>query len=284
MKLKASLKTARAVLLSLDLRRTSHYLSPEDHQAAKQLSIIVPICDSPAVLRRCLESLERWGWPAEIILVDDGSQLAETKAVIADYLVRNPWKLYADGGPARGHSRATESGVRMATRPILCLLNSDTVVTPYSWAGMARAFWDPEVAVAGPSTSRTAGPQSLLVPRLCSDHWTNQQIYSYARQYAARWHWDSPIRGVNFVGGFAFFVRREVWDKLGGFDLRLPDYGNEKEFCLRVLAGHYRIAWSQAAYIHHLSGQSYSASIGRDQIRQRSEAADRYIADKHSRE
>ena len=45
----------------------------------------------------------------------------------------------------------------MAQRAYLCFLNSDTVVTPFSWAGMVKALQDDHgVGVVGPSTSERA--------------------------------------------------------------------------------------------------------------------------------
>ena len=41
------------------------------------------------------------------------------------------------------------------------------------------------------------------------------------------------------ISGFAFFIRREVWENFGGFDEKLPDYGNESELCIRLLKSGY---------------------------------------------
>lgn len=82
------------------------------------------------------------------------------------------------------------------------------------------------------------------------------------------------------VGGFAFFMRRSAWDKTGGFNKALPDYGNESELCRRVAQLKHRIVWTRASYIHHLGSESYGRVFGMDVIRKRCLAADLYIQEK----
>jgi GT2 family glycosyltransferase len=136
------------------------------------------------------------------------------------------------------------------------------------------------IGVAGPSTSCTVGPQTVARAYHCRHFWSDEQIWSFAEQYVAGRANAAPVDRP-FVGGFAFFVRRTVWNDLGGFDTNLPDYGNEKEFCRRVLQADLRIVWSTRSYIHHLGKQSYGRVFSRTSIARRSALADAYLARKH---
>src|SRR5262249_6153143 len=137
---KAGYRSLRGWLLSQDLRTRGPFaLPPEEGEAAALLSLIVAVHDAPRVTTRCLSSLERFGGEAEVVVVDDGSKLDAVQTMLDEACARNGWKLIRHS-KAVGHSRASESGVSASTRPYLCLLNSDTVVTPRSWAGVARAF------------------------------------------------------------------------------------------------------------------------------------------------
>jgi hypothetical protein len=82
------------------------------------------------------------------------------------------------------------------------------------------------------------------------------------------------------VGGFAFFIRRSLWEQLEGFDHNLPDYGNESELCKRVVKEGFRIVWTQNSYIHHLGQQTYG-HLGWKMIANRSRIAREYINKKH---
>lgn len=63
--------------------------------------------------------------------------------------------------------------------------------------------------------------------------------------------------GCGLGWGFALFIRRSLWEQAGGFDQRLPDYGNEMELCRRIAEEGYRLVWIRNSYIHHFGQQSY---------------------------
>ena len=271
----------RAKLLSIGLTRCGTFDQPEDEaEASKDISVIVAIHDSPEVTRRCLESIEKYGANAEVILVDDGSQLQETTDLIQNYEHRNSW-IVIRHNEALGHSRSCEAGSRFATRPYLCFLNSDTVVTPWSWRGVKEAFdSDPRIAVTGPTTSWTATKQKIRRAMHCRHYWTNSQIYAFAKKYTSK---RSPKswRELPAVGGFAFFIRRSMWIEIGGFDSKLPDYGNEIELCKRLSERGFRIVWTQNSYVHHFGQGSYALTMSHRMLRERREAAQAHIEDLH---
>jgi GT2 family glycosyltransferase len=253
--------------------------SMEDALASASLSIIVPVHDAPSVTRRCLTSLEKYAAQAEIVIVDDGSVLAETEEIIQDFIDRNKWKLIRHEEPF-GHSVACEAGASLTTRPYLCLLNSDTVVTPWCWRLVVQTFeHNDNIAVVGPSTSSSGNLQTLPLAQYLRQHWNDKQICGFAMRLLAAGR-DPILEDLTWASGFAFFIRRGIWEQLGGFDRNLPDYGNEIELCNRVAANGYRRVWVRNAYIHHLGGQSYRESIRSEGIVARTQAAWIYIRQK----
>ncbi len=249
--------------------------SHEDSAACTSLSVIIPVHDSPEVTKRCLESLERFAVEAEIILVDDASKLQETRALLENFASRNHWVLIRNDA-AMGHSGASAAGVSRSTRPYLCLLNSDTVVTPRCWRLIMQAFEsDPKVGAAGPSTS-WGGWQTLPLAKYVRHYLNESQICAYAESLLG----DSVgpvLTDVPAVIGFALFISRSLWDQLGGFDKALPDYGNEIDLCRRIHDAGYRTVWVSNSYIHHLAGASYGKTIGAKGIAARKKAATEMI-------
>lgn len=279
--LRELLRRIRAVFLSLGLPHEGEFLQPEvEKKATADMSIIIAVLDPPQ-LRRCLASVERYAPQAEVILVDDGSVLEQTQDIIRAFISRNGWKLVRHRC-SEGHSKACEAGARLASRPYLCFLNSDTVVTPWSWRAAQEAFEaDPEIAITGPTTSHATTAQMVKRAELCRHYWTDVQVFGFAKRYitglSTRAWVDLPE-----VGGFAFFIRQNVWQEFGGFDPNLPDYGNEVELCRRVSKQGWRIVWTRNSYVHHLGNQVYSASqFGPDFISVRSLRALEYIRRKH---
>lgn len=263
-------------ILSRGLPRHRVYEQPgEQRLASASMSIVVPIHDAPLVTKRCLASLERNALDSEIVLVDDGSKIVETNRVIREFSDRNGWKVIRNA-KASGHSAACLTGSQLATRPYLCLLNSDTVVTPWCWRAIENAFeTDPTIAVAGPCTSTSGNVQALDIAASCQFYWNDSQICAFAAQLMS-----SPpqpvIVDLPWVSGFAFFIRRDLWNQLGGFDRNLPDYGNEIELCKRVTHLGLRMVWVRSSYIHHLGGQSYRQVMTRTEIHSRKVAGTEY--------
>lgn len=278
---KDALRELRARILSPYLtrhlpRNKEFEQSPEDAQASASLSIVVPVHDAPEVTKRCLMSLQKYAPKAEIILVDDGSKLEETQKLLGDFSTRNGWRLIRHPEALR-HSAACGAGASLATRPYLCLLNSDTVVTPWCWRPLVQVFEDsPTIGVAGPSTSYSGNPQTPPVAFLMRHYLNDSQICEYARHLLAECA-DPILTDLPWVSGCAFFIRRGLWQQLGGFDRNIPDYLNESELCRRVLGAGYRAVWVRNAYIHHLGGASYRKALGRESIDAHFRAADDYI-------
>jgi len=245
------------------------------------MSIVVPVHDAPLVTRRCLASLEKYAPKAEIIIVDDGSRLVETSKVIGDFSSRNEWKVVNHATPL-GHSASCGAGASLATRPYLCLLNSDTVVTPWCWRLVKDVFeHDQKTAVAGPSTSNSGNVQALPLATVLSPYLNDNQICGFAKRLLAECP-DPIVADLPWASGFAFFIRRNLWEQLSGFDRKIPDYYNDVELCKRVVEKGYRTVWIRNAYIHHLGRQSYGETIGEDGILARIEAALIYTKQKHS--
>ena len=164
--------------VGIGLTRTGTFDQPKDEkEASREMSVIVPILDSPEFLIRCLHSLEMYAPNAEIILVDDGSIMEETMRIIEDFHNKNNWLLVRNDKSV-GHSRTCETGARFATRPYICLLNSDTVVTPWSWSAAKHTFeTEHRVAVTGPSTSWAFTKQVVPEAKYCRHHWNDCQIF-----------------------------------------------------------------------------------------------------------
>ncbi len=279
-RIKSRCRSVRAWLLSINLGSVGPFLmSPEEKIASASMSVIVAVHDALEDTKRCLNSLEISGGDAEVIIVDDGSRLQPVRDLLDEFCLRNDWKLVRHG-KAVGHSRASEAGVAVSRRPYVCLLNSDTILTHRSWSGMLRAFGvSPQIAVVGPSTSHTATRQQVMRACYCRHHWSENQILCFAEKYVTK-HRDEPVVDLPLVGGFAFFMRRDIWDKMGGFDKNLPDYGNEVEFCRRLTQDGFRVVWSKASYIHHLGARTYGQTLGIKAIRERCSEADSYIGKK----
>ena len=112
-------------------------MSSDALAAMKALTIVVPVHNAPQETARCLRSLEKYGGEAEIIVVDDGSTDAAARRIVHEATERDRRRLRRNERGS-GHSAACMSGGTLGARKVICLLNSDTVVTRHSWEGCVR--------------------------------------------------------------------------------------------------------------------------------------------------
>ena len=229
---------------------------------ASDWSIIIPVKDQPELTARCFDSVLRNAADAEIIAVNDASEEAETAAVLSRF--ESSGGIVISNSQAEGHTRATHRGVDISTRPLLCLLNNDTVLTASALTLLGAALDEATVGSTGPTTSRCATEQTNSYAEWRRWKWTDQEIDGFSTYMRRRCR--NQFADLDYVGGFAFCIRREVWDQFGGFNLRLPDYGNEKELCKRLANSGLKQRWVKDAYVHHLGNASYG-QYGDDEVK-----------------
>ena len=154
------------------------------------LSIIVPALREAENLARLLPALRAEAPGAEIIVADGGSDDGSREAA-----ARVPGVLVLAG--ARGRARQMNAGARAARGDVLLFLHADTVLPPGFERAIARALADPGV-VGGRFDVRLDNPG-----------WPYRMI-------GGLMNWRSRLSGIS-TGDQALFVRREVFEALGGF-------------------------------------------------------------------
>jgi len=228
----------------------------EETEATTHLSVILPVHDAPDETNRCLGSLQGFAGKAEVIVVDDGSTDPRASKAVTAFCYRNGWTAVRNEKGSY-HSGACMSGAGLATREVLCLLNSDTVVTQHSWAPCVRALLEiPSLMAVGPVISDGRWAQVDIRARRCRFNWSDAQIFWYAERLYAR-NAKQPTRPVHsFVGGTAFFVRRRDWNRVGGFDGCRAHIGNDVDLCRKLTSNGGWVGVCRNSYVHHLGSRS----------------------------
>ena len=168
-----------------------------------EVSIIVPALNEARLIEGCLTRL-RGDFPSSDLLVVDGGSTDGTVVLAA----RHAPVLAAP----RGRARQLNAGARASTGAVLWFVHADTQIESGALDEMSRALADPGVVGGGLSLRfDQRGPALDFLA------WT-----STAR--AKRLH--------HIFGDQAMFVRRDIFDRLGGFpDLPLME---DLEFSRRL--------------------------------------------------
>ena len=230
------------------------------------LSVVVLSWNTKGLLRACLNSLKplRDEQSLEVIVLDNGSSDGSADMVAA----RFPWITLVRHERNDGYAVGNNLGAAHASGRYLLLLNSDTAVGP----GVLPFLVDflethPEHGACAPRLVCEDG----AIQRSCKtfpDLWTavfydtwfdkwfpgNKVIPRY--MMAGFDHTTS--RDVDQPPGAAFLIRKELWDKLYGFDPVLWLFFNDVDLCKRLKAEGWKIAYvAEVAILHH-EGKSTS--------------------------
>jgi GT2 family glycosyltransferase len=228
-----------------------------------QVSVIIVSYNAAAALERCLRSLaelpEICAGPdfAEVIVSDNGSRddsIARARQVL-------PGVKVIENGANLGFARACNIGARHAAAPLLFFFNPDAVAQAGLLAHAVAHFGaHPEDAMAGVKLLNEDG----TIAQSCGefDTWWQAFLRSSAwgelpffrKQSNAyelrRWDYASE-RAVDLVVGAAMFIRREVFERFGGFDERFFLYHEEIDFAHRLRDAGLRVVYlPQCVAVH----------------------------------
>ncbi len=196
---------------------------------------VVPVHNAPALVRRCIESVlarigDRLG---ELVVVDDASD-APTVELLAS--LDHPKLRIVRSDRNLGYGGAVNLGVASCSAKLVLQLNSDVEAKDDFLSPMLRALdADPRLAALNPGGN------------------------SYQRYDLARYAKRVGCVVSNHLAGYAFLIRRNVFEALGGFD---PAYGlgyfEDSDLTRRILRSGHWVGVHPGASLHHENHGSFS--------------------------
>ncbi len=235
-----------------------------------QVSFIILSWNVRDLLRNCLAALEAGpshdeAEPAagtrEIIVVDsasgDGSAQMVRDGFPAVQLIASVDNL--------GYSRGNNLGLAAARGDFLFVLNPDTQPRPGAVAALLRYLSShPGVGLVGPRLLNPDGsvqPSRRRWPTAGTAFFESTWLQPYAprrlldRFYASDLPDDRPTP-VDWLTGAALFLRRAVYQQVGGLDEGFFMYSEELDWQRRIHAAGWEIHWVPAAQVVHYEGKS----------------------------
>ena len=171
-------------------------------------SIVIPTLNEEHYLPVLLESLANIDAPMDIIVVD-GNSTDRTVRIAENFIsrFRTPSTLRVLHAPERGGARQRNVGASSAVHPILIFMDADTVIpSPLHYAQMVSSFKEAGYVVAAP---RLVALEREWRARLL--YW---MFYMFQRIFF--------VFGKPYFGGGCLLTKKEVFEKIGGFDEALP--------------------------------------------------------------
>lgn len=137
-----------------------------------------------------------------------------------------------------------------ATEQWIWLLHDDCAPAPDALERLLEAVAaDAGLAVVGPKVRAWPRAKRLLEVGVSISGTGHRETGLEAAEYDQGQH--DQTRDVLAVSSAGMLLRRDVWDRLGGFDPRLPLFRDDVDFGWRATAAGYRVAVVPAAVLFH---------------------------------
>jgi N-acetylglucosaminyl-diphospho-decaprenol L-rhamnosyltransferase len=233
------------------------------------LDIVIVNWNAGPLLRRCLAALSGAMAPGfelrRVVVVDnassDGSHEGLEQLPLPVAVIRNATN--------RGFGAACNQGAKSSTADYLLFLNPDAYVTSTSLSVPVAYLSDSthgDVGVAGiqlrgddghiaRSCAREPTPGVIAARILGLD-----VVFPRAVPSLFLTDWDhATTREVPHVIGAFYMIRRELFERLGGFDERFFVYLEDLDLSVRVRQSRHRIMFLADAYVEHTGGGTSDA-------------------------
>lgn len=242
-----------------------------------KVSIIIPVFNHLELTRQCLVSLYRHtqiekGF--ELIVVDNGSTDTTPEGL------KEACRCYPNLRVLRnernsGFAKACNQGAKEARGAFLVFLNNDTEPQP-GWlkAGLDRLTSEEEIGVVG---------AKLLYPDRSVQHGgiqffrTTASLYPLWPLHRYRFASENDPRAnepgeVQAVTGACLFIRRELFEALGGFDEGYGMYFEDTDLCFKARARGKKVYYEPHSVVIHHEGKSSPGQNEIDRLNERAAA------------
>ena len=189
--------------------------------------------------------------PAQVIVVDNGStdrtpELPELFEGLTYVRTETPI----------GYTAASNLGAREATTPYVIFLNNDIELG-------IRALDEMVEALAADPTLGAVGPKIVLSDGKVAEAggviFVNGGTAGFGRGLDPDREVVNIARDVDYVSGCALAMRRDLFERLDGFDeLFSPGYFEDTDLCLRIWLAGERVRYLPRAHIVHYEYASFS--------------------------
>jgi len=226
------------------------------------VEVIIPHYRDVGRLERCLDSLSKTRYPSmRTLVVDNGSGNPELEQRLSGFSGVRLLSLPVN----RGYAGGCNAGSGSSTADYLVFMNDDTLHEP---------SWLEELVSAARRDRRIAAlqPKILSLP----EHEKGRRVFDHAGAAGGMidrlgypWCYGRSFWGVEpdngqydrprelcWASGAAMFVRRDVFEELGGFDDSFFMHMEEIDLCWRMRLAGYRVMSEPSSVVWHEGGAS----------------------------
>ena len=222
------------------------------------ISIIIVTYKSTGYLKNCVFSVREklFSFPHEIIIINNDTDKNDFSFLDKKEKIFR-MKKNIGFGPAINY------GVKQATGKYLFFLNPDSIIIDDGFQKIIEIFQNnPGIGVVG---------LKLVNENNQAEIWNageNITLFSFVKNnLSARPNSNilsaSNLKKVGWVSGAALLIRKDIFEKISGFDENFFMYFEDVDLCLRACKSGFKTVVCPAANVVHFSGQSPLSDKGR---------------------
>ncbi|MEO8166745.1 MAG: glycosyltransferase [bacterium] len=229
------------------------------------LSVIIVNYNVRQFLESALASVYRAmeGVDGEVFVVDNASDDGSVEMVREKF----PQAILIESKANVGFARANNAALRQANGRYLLLLNPDTIVQEDTFKVMMKFFDEnPDAGAAGCKILNPDGTFQLPCRRSFPTPWVAfTKIFGLSAlfpksklfgRYNLTYLNEDETYEVDAVSGSFMFVRREVYEQVGGLDETFFMYGEDLDWCYRISQSGSKVYYVPLTKIIHFKGES----------------------------
>ncbi len=233
------------------------------------ISIIIVNYNVKEFLLNLIDSINKAakGISSEIIVVDNASEDGSVEAIEKNYpgviLIKNKENL--------GFGKANNIGLERASGRYLLLINPDTIVKEDTLRKMISFFEEhPDAGMAGCKVLNPNGTLQLACRRSFPGPWTSftkvtglSALFPKSKlfaRYNLTYLDENQTYEVDAISGSFMMIKREAYEKTGGFDPQFFMYGEDLDLCYRIQQNGYKVYYFHGTEIIHYKGESTKRS------------------------
>lgn len=213
-----------------------------------QLSIVIPTKNRVKILAQLLESIKQLDRLdkvcGEVVVADNGSEDG-TCAYVGSMVDSFPAALRLVKVSRRGKSAAINAAVKCTAGDTLAFLDDDVIVDSGWLTGVEEFFRSGKYSV-GQGVIRLPSPESR-----------DPEILGLVERFRTipRLEHKPDLKTVHSLNGANFFVSRQLFERIGGFDERLgpgaSGTSEDVEFARRLGRAGVAIGYASQAIVYH---------------------------------
>jgi len=220
--------------------------------ADPKVSIIIPAYNAWEINYQCISSIinNTIGVAYEVILADDCS--SDSTANCTD-IINNI--VHVRTGTNEGFLKNCNHAAKFAKGKFILFLNNDTKVTPNWLAPLVTLIESDEVI--GMVGSKLIYPDGKL-QEAGGIIWNDASGWNYGHKQNPELPEFNYVKEVDYISGAAILIKKDLWEKTGGFDERYsPAYFEDTDFAFTVRSMGYKVMYQPLSEVIHYEGYSH---------------------------